>query len=152
MKKGNWTQLSLCGLVLAAAGCGDEILRRGEDLEVPPSRDVAVTVKPEGHDPANVEVEAATSAVIWFNHTQGKNITILVKGATLLAGVAANRNMMQHGADVVTDRMIPPGGLASAKFAQPGRFAYEIHGLGTPVTGTITVRPGPVTAGGEKRP
>lgn len=137
-----WTCLALCGPALAATGCGDEILRRGEDLELPPSGDAVVIVEPQGIQAPDVEVEASVNAVIWLNRVPGKNITVIVRDARLLAGVAANRNVTQIEGAVVTDRALPTGGTASAKFAEPGRYVYEIHGLDAPRTGTITVRPG----------
>ncbi len=78
--------------------------------------------------------------VIWLNRTKDRPLTLTFDGSpspdpTCPAGIGfVRRNSL-----VFTQPALPPGGTASLCFPAPGVYAYVVHGLGHPASGTVTV-------------
>ncbi|MFQ6672117.1 MAG: hypothetical protein ACE5KY_02360 [Candidatus Tectimicrobiota bacterium] len=78
--------------------------------------------------------------VIWVNQTTDLPLSLTFNGTPSPDPTCpASRGFVRQNSQVFSLPALPPGGTASLCFPAAGTYTYEVHGLGHPVSGTVTV-------------
>jgi hypothetical protein len=77
---------------------------------------------------------------MWWNRDKNRPVTVVFSGDMKESNFStANARFVFADGRTLASNLIPPGGVVSVSFENPGEYAYAIYGLHGEIHGKITV-------------